>query len=104
LLLEAERLYQSAVADDSRVAEAHAGLATVRERTGDAASARKEANAAVQIAPSFDAYLVLGRLDLAANHIDDASRDIGQALKLDPGSRTAQELNREIEARAGRPQ
>ena len=36
LLLEAERLYQAAVAADRKFAEAHAGLAEVRERTGDA--------------------------------------------------------------------
>jgi tetratricopeptide (TPR) repeat protein len=104
LLLEAERLYQSSVADDARLAEAHAGLAAVRERTGDAASARKEANEAIQIAPSADAYLVLGRLDIAANHMDDASREIGEALKLDPASRPAQELHRQIAARTGKTQ
>ncbi len=43
LLLEAERLYQSAVVADGKVAEAHAGLAEIRERTGDAQAARKEA-------------------------------------------------------------
>lgn len=104
LLLEAERLYQSAAADDNRLAEAHAGLAAVRERTGDAASARKEANEALQISPSADAYLVLGRLDISANHMDDASREIGEALKLDPASRAAQELNRQIESRTGKKQ
>ncbi len=104
LLLEAERLYQSAVADDGSLADAHAGLAAVRERTGDAASARKEANAALQLSPSLDAYLVLGRLDLASNHIDDAGRDVLEALKIDPGSATAKELNREIEARSGKKQ
>jgi len=36
--------------------------------------------------------------------MDDASRDVGEALKLDPASRTAQELNREIEARSGKKQ
>jgi len=104
LLLEAERLYQLAVADDASLADAHVGLAEVRERTGDAVSARKEADAALQIKPSLDAYLVLGRLDLAANHMDDASRNIADALKLDPRSRTAQELNRQIEARTGKRQ
>ncbi len=99
LLLEAERLYQLAVAGDASLAEAHAGLAAVRERTGDATAARNEANAALKISPSLDAYLVLGRLDLAANHVDDAGREVGEALKLDPASRTAQELNRQIEAR-----
>jgi tetratricopeptide (TPR) repeat protein len=102
LLLESERLYQDAVGNDRSLAEAHAGLAAVRERTGDAAAARREANAALQLSPSLDAYLVLGRLDIAANHIDDANRDVRAALRLDPGSRTAQELNREIEARTGK--
>ena len=40
LLLEAERLYQAAVSADGSAAEAHAGLAEVRERSGDVASAR----------------------------------------------------------------
>ena len=62
------------MANDGSLAEAHAGLAAVRERTGDMAAARKEANAALQLAPSLDAYLVLGRLDMAANHMDDASK------------------------------
>ena len=104
LLLEAERLYQSAVANDTRLAEAHAGLAAVRERTGDATSARKEANEALQIAPSLDAYLVLGRLDIATNHIDDANREVGEALKLEPGSRAAQDLKRQVESRTGKNQ
>jgi len=104
LLLEAERLYLAAVADDDAVAAAHAGLAAVRERTGDAVSARSEANQALKLAPSVDAYLVLGRLDLAANHMDEASKEIGAALKLDPGSQPAQELSRQIEARTGRNQ
>jgi len=104
LLLEAERLYQSAVADDGTLAEAHAGLAEVRERTGDAAAARKEANAAVELSPSVDAYLVLGRLDLAANQVDDASKEVREALKLDPKSRAAQELGRQIEQKTGKTQ
>lgn len=104
LLLEAERLYQAAVAADGRLAEAHAGLAIVRERTGDTAEARREASTALELAPSVDAYLVLGRLDLASNQIDNASKEIDEALKLDPRSRPAQELNRQIEARTGRKQ
>ncbi len=97
LLLEAERLYQMAVATDGSVAEAHAGLAEVRDRSGDSASARKEAQAALELKPLAEAYLVLGRLDLAANHLDDASKEAGEALKLDPGNRGAQDLGRQIE-------
>jgi tetratricopeptide (TPR) repeat protein len=97
LLLEAERLYQTAVATDGSVAEAHAGLAEVRERSGDSASARTEAKAALELKPLAEAYLVLGRLDLAANHLDDASKEAGEALKLDPGNGGAQDLSRQIE-------
>jgi hypothetical protein len=41
---------------------------------------------------------------MAANHMDEASREIGEALKLDPASRAAQDLNRQILARTGRKQ
>jgi tetratricopeptide (TPR) repeat protein len=104
LLLEAERLYQTAVATDGSVAEAHAGLAEVRERGGDSASARTEAKAALELKPLAGAYLVLGRLDLAANHLDDAGKEAGEALKLDPSSRGAQDLSRQIELKAGKSQ
>jgi tetratricopeptide (TPR) repeat protein len=97
LLLEAERLYQDAVAADGSVADGHAGLAEVRERAGDAADARKEAHAALDLAGSAQAYMVLARLDLADNRLNEANSEAGEALKLDPASRTAQELQHTIE-------
>jgi tetratricopeptide (TPR) repeat protein len=99
LLLEAERLYQSALAADAHVAEAHLGLALVRERTGNAADARREAQAALELTPSTDAYLVLCRLDLAENHLSAAQDDAGNALKLEPGSPAAQEMLRQVRER-----
>ncbi len=99
LLLEAERLCQDAVAADGSSAEGHAGLAEVRERAGDADDARKEARAALDIAPSVQAHLVLGRLDLTENHLSDAESEAGEALKLDPASRPAAELRRAIQSR-----
>jgi tetratricopeptide (TPR) repeat protein len=101
LLLEAERLYQASVAADSRLAEAHAGLAQVRERSGDAGTARNEAHAALELSPSSDAYLVLGRLELADNHLSEANSDAGNALKLDPASQPAKDLQQQILARTG---
>jgi tetratricopeptide (TPR) repeat protein len=101
LLLEAERLYLTALASDDRVPEVHAGLAEVRERTGDAEAARKEAVTSLQLMPSVDAYLVLGRLDLAVNHLDVASQEVGEALKIAPQSHAAVELRRQIEAKEG---
>ena len=82
LLLEAERLYLTAVAIDDRVPEVHAGLAEVRERTGDKVAARKEARTSLELMPSVQAYLVMGRLDLAAaNRLDEAGRAAGEALQ-----------------------
>ena len=101
LLLEAERLYQSAVSTDSSVADAHVGLAEVREREGDNQAARKEARQALELAPSADAYLVLGRLDLAENHLADAKREADSALKLSPANPAGLELIRQVEARGG---
>jgi tetratricopeptide (TPR) repeat protein len=102
LLLEAERLYLSAEATDSSVAEVHTGLAEVRERTGDGEAARKEAHAALKLAPSVDAYLVLGRLDLAGGHLDEADKEAGEALKLEATNGAAQALRRQIEAKEAR--
>ena len=99
LLLEAERLYLDAVAADGSAAEAHAGLAEVREKTGDAADARKEAHAALNLSGSAEAYVVLGRLDLADNHIAEAGNEAGEALKLEPGNRAAEELRRAVASR-----
>jgi tetratricopeptide (TPR) repeat protein len=99
LLLEAERLYQSAVAADGSVAEAHAGLALVRERTGNAEAARKEAHEALKLAPTADAYLVLARQDFAGSRLTEADKEAGEALALEPANSVALELRREIEAR-----
>jgi tetratricopeptide (TPR) repeat protein len=102
LLLEAERLYQDAVAADGTSAQAHAGLAEVRERSGDADAARKEAHEALELRPSADAYLVLAQLDLEAGALQQADTEASDALKLEPANRTAQDLMRQIEAKTGR--
>jgi len=101
LLLESERLYQQAIAADNHSEAAHEGLAEVRERTGDTAGARREAQAALEVHPSADAYLVLARLDIAANHLEDATRNAEEALKLSPNSQAAKEVERQISARQG---
>ena len=101
LLLEAERLYQSAVTADPKLAAAHAGLAEVRERSGDAQAARKEAVKSLELLPSVDAYLVLVRLDLAVNHLSEAKQNVAAALQIDPANKAAQELRRQIGVRGG---
>jgi len=101
LLLEAERLYQAAVAADPKLAAAYAGLAEIRERSGDAQAARKEAVTSLELLPTVDAYLVLVRLDLAANHLDEANQNADAALKIDPNSKRALELRRQIAIKGG---
>ncbi len=104
LLLESERLYQAAVAADNSAEAAHAGLAEVRERTGDQAGARKEAQAALELKPSASAYLVLARLDYAASHFAEADHEASEALKLSPNSLDAKELLRLAAAKQGQSQ
>ena len=103
LLLESERLYQAAVTADAGAEEAHAGLAEVRERTGDTAGARKEARAALELKPSASAYLILARLDFASSNLSEASHEASEALKLNPNSQAAQELLRQVTAREVQP-
>lgn len=104
LLLEAEREYLAAVMADSTVAAGHAGLAEVRERTGDTAAARTEAQKALELQPSARAYIVLARLDMGENHMADAAKDASSAAALEPGNKTAQELSRQIALRTGKSQ
>jgi len=99
LLLEAERLYQSAATADNNCAEAHAGLARVRERTGALDAARLEARQSLELKPTADAYLVLGRLDLDANKLADADKEAAAAQKLEPANTAAAELMQKVQAR-----
>lgn len=101
LLLEAERASLAAVADDGKLAEAHASLAEVRERSGDLAAARREATTSLELLPSVNAYLVLGRMDLAAGQVNVANDETEAALRIDPTSAPAMELKRQIESKSG---
>jgi tetratricopeptide (TPR) repeat protein/nucleotide-binding universal stress UspA family protein len=67
LLLEAERLYQEAAAADANSAQAYAGLAEVRERSGDSVAARDEARTALKLDPgNHAAQDVMKEIDAAA--------------------------------------
>ena len=76
LLLEAERQFQNAIAADSSDAAAHAGLAEVRERSGDAKNARLEAQQSLQLKPNADAHVVLARLDLQSGQLSSAAGEV----------------------------
>lgn len=92
LLPEAENRFQSALNADPGNADAHAGLAEVRERSGNEAEARSEAMASLRIRPNAPALLVLARLDLAKSALPIAAAEVSQALQLDPRNGEAQTL------------
>jgi Tfp pilus assembly protein PilF len=99
LLSEAGRLFGSALAVAPNDAEAHAGLAEVKERSGDAEGAGREARAALVQRPVLEAYLVLGRLELASGEFSRANNEVSAALSIDPKNRKALELKEQVEAR-----
>jgi len=86
LLPEAEGQFNAAIAADPRSAAAHAGLAQVREMSGQPEAARKEARMSLQIQGNAAAWVVLGRLDYSANHLDLSTGDVIQALQLEPAN------------------
>ncbi|MES2390408.1 MAG: tetratricopeptide repeat protein [Acidobacteriota bacterium] len=92
LLPEAEGQFQSALAAQPNSAEAHAGLAEVRERSGNSTAARDEALASLKLKPSAEGFLVLARLDLAENLLAASADDVVHALRLEPRNSAAQAL------------
>ncbi|MBS1798612.1 MAG: tetratricopeptide repeat protein [Acidobacteria bacterium] len=99
LVPEAEQEFQSALAINSSSAEARAGLAQVRELSGDTAAARKEAQASLQLAANATAYLVLARLELHDNQIAASAANVSKALKLEPNNTAALGMKQALAAR-----
>ncbi len=93
LILEAEREYHAALAAYSQSAMAHAGLAEVRERSGDDKAAAEEAKTSLALQPNAEAHLVLARLAMAQNDFVDAKSQVEAALQLDPGNAAAHSLS-----------
>ncbi len=99
LLPEAEQQFSSAIAANPANAEAHAGLAQIRESSGDLKGARAEAALSLQLQPNVAALLVLSRLDLAANDLAASAGEVSQALKLEPQNSAALALRSSLAAR-----
>jgi len=99
LTLEAERQFQAALQVDPSSAAAHAGLALVREHSGDVNAARQEAEKSLALSPNVSAHLVLARLDLATNQLGTAATEVSQALKLEPANANARGMKQALESR-----
>ncbi len=99
LLLEAEREFQQAVAVDPRSPDGHLGLALVRERSGNTAESRAEAQQSLDLKPSVAAYLLLARLDLQANQLAASAAQTANALRLEPRNAGALGLKQALQSR-----
>lgn len=99
LLPEAEREFLAAIAADATSALAHAGLAQVRERSGDESEARTEAQTSIKLRPNATAYIVLARLDLRNNDLAASAADVGQALRLEPENGPALGMKQQLQYR-----
>lgn len=99
LVLESEREFQSAANADPKNAAAHAGLAEVRERSGNTAEARTEAQTSITLKPNVQAYLVLARLDLQTGANAASAANVSHALQLEPTNSAALGLRQALATR-----
>lgn len=99
LLPEAEQEFHAALSAEPGSAAAHAGLARIREQSGDVDEARNEAQASLAASPSVEAYLVLARLDLGKNNLAASADSVSKALKLEPASTAAQGIRHALQLR-----
>ncbi|MBZ5664729.1 MAG: tetratricopeptide repeat protein [Acidobacteriia bacterium] len=96
---EAEAEFRHAAAVDPSSTAPLTALAEDYDARGDAAGARTQAEAALRIRESAEAYLILARLDLRENRTDAAAQNINRALQLEPGNATGQDLKRTLAAK-----
>ena len=101
LLVESEREYNRAIAVDAGSAEAYAGLARIRERTGDRDAARQLAARSLHLRDNPAAHLVLARLALLTGQVPVAATEVEAALKDDGNNAEARGLRQAVLARGG---
>lgn len=99
LIPEAEREFQSALAANPASAQGRAGLAEIREQSGDSTAARNEAEASLKLSPNAPAYLVLARLELNGNQTAASAADVARALKIEPNNTAALGMKQALAAR-----
>lgn len=75
------------------------GLADVALARGDNREARAQAEAALRLHESADAYIVLAHLDLSENRVEAAADNLKQASRLEPRNTEVQNLKRVVAAK-----
>jgi tetratricopeptide (TPR) repeat protein len=96
---EAEAEFRHAAAVDPSSSAPLTALAEDYDARGDAREARAQAEAALHIRESAEAYLILARLDLRENRMEAAAQNIDRALQLEPGNPAGQDLKRTLAAK-----
>ncbi len=96
---EAEKEFREAISLDASNAMAHVGLARVLEANDDSAGARAQAETALGLKQSPEAFVILARLDLRDNRTDAAAGNLDRALRLDPNNGQALALKRAVAAK-----
>jgi tetratricopeptide (TPR) repeat protein len=96
---EAEAEFRHAAAVDPSSTAPLTALAENYDARGNAREARAQAEAALRIRESAEAYLVLARLDLRENRMEAAAQNISRALQLEPGNPAGQDLKRTLAAK-----
>jgi tetratricopeptide (TPR) repeat protein len=96
---EAEAEFHHAAAVDPSSTAPLTALAEDYDARGDAREARAQAEAALRIRESAEAYLLLARLDLRENRMEAAAQNINRALQLEPGNPAGQDLKRTLAAK-----
>jgi tetratricopeptide (TPR) repeat protein len=99
LIPEAEQEFRHALTADPNSAAAHAGLAQIREQSGNTAEARAEAQTSLKLKPNVEAYLVIARLELQANQTAASASAVSNALKIEPNNTAAQGMKQALQAR-----
>ena len=93
---EAEAEFRHAATVDPSSPAPLTALAEDYDARGDAREARVQAEAALRIRESAQAYLILARLDLKENRMEAAAQNINRALQLEPGNSVGQDLKRTL--------
>jgi tetratricopeptide (TPR) repeat protein len=96
---EAEAEFRHAAAVDPSSSAPFTALAEDYDARGDVREARAQAEAALRIRESTEAYLILARLDLRENRMEAAAQNINRVLQLEPANPAAQDLKRTLTAK-----
>ncbi|HLK32542.1 MAG TPA: tetratricopeptide repeat protein [Terriglobales bacterium] len=98
--VDAEKELREAVELDESSPMAHAALAEALDTNHDMAGARAESSAALKLNPSADVYVVLARVNLRENNLEEAAGLLARALQLDPANAEALALKQKMDGKA----